>query len=137
MSATLEAGVTNHMFRKTIYLISLINIIMFGCSKVKDSDNDENEVFSSIDSVTVSNSDTLLYTLGVYGDECGAGIYKQAKHYIISETYRDTIHHEEIIFRYMADSSFTGMDYVEFKSQCGWPGKILTHIKKLHIEVIP
>ena len=93
-------------------LLAVALLAASGCTKV------EKEFVS----VTISNTDTLEYSLGFFGDEEGATIEKQPKHARLSDMTTDP-NLGEYIYLYLADSSYTGSDYVELRSARGSDGE--------------
>lgn len=93
-------------------LATLLLLIGSGCTKVE----------KEFDSVTISNTDTLKYSLGHFGDEEGATIEKQPKHALLSRMTSHT-NSGEYFYLYLSDSSFTGSDYVELRSARGSDGE--------------
>ncbi len=94
---------------------ALASLLCFACTKGTESVEERREVF------TVSQSDTLHYSLGSFGDEEGASIQLQAAHFQTSELNRD-INSGEVTYTYKADSTYTGSDYVELRSARGSNG---------------
>lgn len=115
---------------KTLAFV-LASLLCFACTKGRESVEERREVF------TVSQSDTLHYSLGSFGDEEGASIQLQASHFEISELNRD-INSGEITYSYKADSAYSGSDYVELRSARGSNGASSNNnilITKLTIKI--
>ena len=100
-----------NLVNKISFFIFLISALLLSCRK-EDED---------IQSFTISNSDTLRYSLGFFGDEEGASIQEQATHYSLSRI-GDGSNTPEWIYIYVASSSFVGTDYVEINSARGSDG---------------
>lgn len=79
-------------------------------------------------------NDAYQYDLGLFGDEEGATISRQAKHFSSSLVERD-ISKTKVIYKYQPTQGFIGSDEVELQSQRGSDGsshnkdKLITTIK--------
>ncbi len=78
--------------------------------------------------ITISNSENYEYNLGGFGDEEGAGINIQAKHFEISYTERNP-ENNQIIYYYKPESNFTGTDFVEISKGYGWPNPVNSYVR--------
>lgn len=96
-------------------LLKLVSLLLFSITFHSCVEEEEK-------TMTISNSDTLHYSLGSFGDEEGASILQQARHYQISELKHE-VNSGEISYRYKADSAYTGKDYVELRSARGSDGE--------------
>lgn len=89
------------------------------CSCSSDDDNSGNDVVEL--EVTVSNADKYEYDLGTFGDEEGARIHIQARHFETSVLGRD-LNTSRIIYKYKSTAGYVGTDYVEIYSERGSDG---------------
>ncbi|WP_209406416.1 hypothetical protein [Pseudozobellia sp. WGM2] len=101
--------------KKFVSLFLLIGFLI-SCS---NNGNDSNDTIIE-QNVTISNIEDYEYDLGSFGDEEGAGIQIQAKHFEVSDLERDI--NGQIIYKYRPISGFIGSDYVELKSGRGSDG---------------
>jgi hypothetical protein len=62
------------------------------------------------ENITIKNTDSYYHNFYLSGDEEGASIKVQAKHYEISELYRDE--HMNVIYYYKPLVDFVGDDFV-------------------------
>jgi len=69
----------------------------------------------------IRNQDTLVYSLGYFGDEDGAGISKQALNSSFSFIESDSVT-VELRYKYKAIDGYSGKDYVEIESKWGADG---------------
>jgi hypothetical protein len=91
------------------------------CSISCESTTDSNiEEFTT--SVTIKDSETYEYRTGISGDEEGASIKVQAKHYVVSDIYRNADTNWEAVYVYRAKPFFSGTDYVELELSTGSSG---------------
>lgn len=105
--------------KKTI----LILIFVFGISILSQSYKNDSSLNSTKNTiyVTIITDDTYEYDLGYFGDEEGAYISKQAKHFQVSEIER-IIASGKVIYTYQPIESYVGTDEVEIKSERGSDG---------------
>tara|TARA_Y100001954_G_C15413038_1_gene408433 strand:- start:70 stop:429 length:360 start_codon:yes stop_codon:yes gene_type:complete len=102
---------------KIAYLFFTISVLLISACK-RDIINNESDFLNQ----EISNTDTLIYILGSFGDEEGAWIVEQAKNYEISEIARD-LNTSEINYFYKANSNFIGLDTVVIRSERGSNGE--------------
>lgn len=98
---------------KTILLIFII-----GCVSSCSSDHNKEVIEQN---VTLSNLENYTYDLGSFGDEEGAGIKTQARHFEISKLERD-FDNGQIIYKYKPTSEYIGTDYIEITTERGSDG---------------
>jgi len=105
------------MKNKFLFLTLICACLTFtqGCKK-DDSKNPTQTINASI-----SSNQTYQYDLGSFGDEEGAGINKQASHFLISKTER-IIESGKIIYTYVPTLNYVGTDQVEIKTERGSDG---------------
>lgn len=72
-------------------------------------------------SVPLGRNETYRYDLGLFGDEEGAVIRKQASHFLVSQAVRD-IATGKIVYTYTPAPDYAGTDEVELKSMRGSDG---------------
>lgn len=105
--------------KKTI----LILIFVFGISILNQSCKNDSSLNSTKNTiyVTINTDDTYEYDLGYFGDEEGAYISKQAKHFQVIEIER-IIASGKVIYTYQPIENYVGIDEVEIKSERGSDG---------------
>lgn len=104
--------------KKSFYMLILsFFILLISCASNTDSNINE-----ATKSVTIKETDTYEYRTGISGDEEGASIKVQAKHYDISDIFRNAETNWEAIYVYKAKPLFTGSDYVELELSTGSDG---------------
>jgi len=114
---------------KKLFLLFAVVSIFASCS---NDDDASPEV--TVLNITIPNSENYEYDLGSLGDEEGAGIYIQAKHYEISETNRNS-ETDQITYTYKAEQDFIGTDFVEISRSYGWPNTVVSYIR-INFEII-
>lgn len=72
--------------------------------------------------VSVTTAEVYEYHTGLSGDEEGAGILKQAKHYKISKFIRDSTTQWVAVYKYKAQNNYVGEDTVELELLTGSDG---------------
>ncbi|GEM_PF-1377862 len=82
---------------------------------------DRTKYEEKLESFEIRNQDTLVYSLGYFGDEDGSGITKQASNYSFSFIESDSIS-SEYRFKYKTIDGYFGKDYVEIESNWGSDG---------------
>lgn len=102
---------------KKIFVILILAGSLISCSNNDDVTNNPNNKIIE-ENVNISNNETYEYNLGVFGDEEGAGITTQAKHYEISELEREAAV-GKIIYMYKPQNNYIGPDYVEISTSRG------------------
>jgi len=113
-------------------LFLLFILITFLISTSCSNDDDANPEVTILN-ITISNTETYSYNLGVFGDEEGAGINIQAEHFEISETNRNP-ETEEINYNYKPEINYKGSDFVEISRSYGWPNAIVSYLR-INFEV--
>ena len=73
--------------------------------------------------VTLKNAESYYYDLNVGGDEEGASIKVQAKHYEKSEIIRDSSTYFGVVYHYKPMSDFVGKDYVDIETHSNKTGE--------------
>jgi len=90
---------------------------MIGCIKPLDSFSNENTL-----SVDMSNNDIYEYRTGISGDEERTSIIVQARHFEISDIFRNAGTQYEAVYKYKPEAEFSGRDYVEIETRRGSDG---------------
>jgi len=93
----------------TKILLIIFVIATIGCSKNSNSSN----------IIELSSSEEYTYDLKVSGDEEGATIVTQAKHFEKSELVRNASTNYSIVYKYKAIDGYEGNDFVEIKTLTG------------------
>jgi hypothetical protein len=107
-------------------------ILFISCENSTDSNIEE---FTT--SVSIKNTETYQYRTGISGDEEGAAIKLQAKHYFISDIVRNADTKWEAVYVYMPKPFYTGTDYVELELSTGSDGASPpTNIEIIKIRII-
>ena len=96
--------------------VTLFLQMTISCKK----DNDTAPVTKTIE-VNLKPGQSYQYDLGIFGDEEGVAITRQAAQYKVSETDRN-IPTGKVVYHYEPASSFLGIDEVELKSSRGSDG---------------
>jgi hypothetical protein len=109
-------------FLRIKYAIFILASIIFTFQFISCSDDKSNSEFPSRElTVDLKNSDTYTYpTVG--GDEEGAEIIVQAKHYEISEIVRNSETNYVAVYTYKPKSDYVGPDYAEIQIETGSDG---------------
>lgn len=104
---------TNRRFHSSVALVVLLLVVhLEGCGEAND-----------LESVRVSLKNTETYQYPTFvGDEEGASISTQAKHYAISEIRRDQSTTWDAVYFYQSAASYVGSDYAEIKIFTGSNG---------------
>jgi len=111
-----------------ILILSLITLLYFSCSE--DDTNVKNDELT----VTISNTEVYEYDFKISGDEEGATILTQAKHYQVSEIIRDANTNWSIVYQYIPQVGFIGEDYVEIQTCTGGQGEGCTDLHTMRIK---
>lgn len=88
--------------------------------------------------ITLKNSNEYRLDLNISGDEEGATITEQAKHYLKSELQRDASTNWSIVYVYQPERDFTGIDSVEIETCTGGDGGDIpctTELIKLKFQI--
>jgi hypothetical protein len=113
-------------------LIVVIILVVAGSISCEDS----SEIIDkdSMD-IQLSKNQSYEYNTLIGGDEEGASISIQAKHFDISEIVRDSTTNYMAIYRYKPAMDYVGTDSVEIKTSTGSDGASPpTHIEYLTIN---
>ena len=92
-------------------------LFTFGCNTSTDSPVPDDTI-----PITLKNTEFYEYNTGIIGDEDGASIIVQAKHFDVSDIIRNGETNWEAIYKYKPKSGFFGTDYVELKLSTGSDG---------------
>ncbi len=112
-------------------LVSFI-IIAISCNNATDSNSDEDTI-----TVAAKNTEVYEYKTGISGDEEGASIIAQAKHFEISDIVRNADTRWEAVYKYKAKSGYIGTDYVEIEISTGSDGASPpTNIEIIKIKIL-
>lgn len=102
---------TNLRFHNLVR-VALLHFGLQGCDDV-----------NSLERVSVSLKNTETYQYPAFvGDEEGASISTQAKHYSISEVRRDSTTNWDAVYFYQPAASFVGSDYAAIRIYTGSDG---------------
>ena len=85
------------------------------------AENDVTEPVTSTIYVNLASNDTYEYDLGVFGDEEGATIIKQASFYRISKI-DNLMTDSKTMYTYLPSQDYVGKDEVEIKTARGSDG---------------
>ncbi len=92
----------------------------------------------SEDLISLDAEEQFSYDLNVYGDEEGARIIEQAKHYSRSEIIRDSATSWGAYYYYVPAMGYRGFDYVTIETCTGGKGTHCDDLNmiefKFHIE---
>jgi hypothetical protein len=84
-------------------------LLLISCSKNNYKTNEH--IINAIiqPDIVISSGDTLKVNLGTFGDEEGAGIFKNPRNAIVSKIYRQS-NSTSIIYEYFPNDNFIGKD---------------------------
>ena len=111
-----------------IPILSLVTFLYFSCSE------DDTKVKNDELTVTISNAELYEYDFKISGDEEGATILTQAKHFQVSEIIRDVSTNWSVVYQYKPQAGFTGEDYVEIQTCTGGQGSGCTDLHTIRIN---
>lgn len=111
-----------------LFVSLVFSLVLIGCDKVP-----EEKV------ITLHCCETYTYDFNISGDEEGAVIKQQAKHYELSELVRDSSTNWSVVYRYTPEKGYTGEDYVEIENCTGGEGIACSEIGIVSIifNIIP
>lgn len=92
-------------------------ILLVGCENTTDPNIKASTTF-----VRITNSETYEFRTGISGDEEGATIKMQAKHFLVSDIVRNADTKWEAVYVYKPESVYRGTDYVELELSTGSDG---------------
>jgi hypothetical protein len=98
-------------------LLSSLLLFTFSCSTSTDSPIPDDAI-----PVNLKNTESYNHNTGITGDEDGASIIVQAKHYEISDIIRNGETNWEAVYKYKPKSGFIGTDYIELELSTGSDG---------------
>jgi len=107
------------MLKRQTFLIISITITIWACNQGVNYNFESPEINPNKDNlilIELRNPDTYEYKTGISGDEEGALIKKQAKHYEVSEIVRDSTTQWEAVYRYKAQGNYVGSDEIEIET---------------------
>ena len=116
-------------FNIFVPIVFCVSILTVSCDKEFCSKDKKQTV-----NVNLKVNDAYQYELGLLGDEEGAVITRQAKHFLNSLVERD-ISKSKVIYKYQPSQGFIGSDEVVLESKKGSDGgnhnkdKLITTIK--------
>lgn len=99
------------MTHRLLFLLLLV-VLPAGCSEL-----DSVEIVRP----SLKNTDTFQYPAHV-GDEEGASVSTQAKHFSVSEVRRDSTTNWDAVYFYQPASGFVGSDYAAIRIYTGSDG---------------
>lgn len=108
------------IYLKYVFLLGLVYLLP-ACKKAET-----NYTYETIKE-SLKQTETYYLPLGVFGDEEGASISKQAAHFRVSQLSRD-LNTGKISFVYEPAANFVGTDVVEIKSTRGSNGSSANNI---------
>jgi hypothetical protein len=91
-------------------LISLF-LLTFGCSNLVGPISNETSL-----SITLSAGELYVFHTGMSGDEEGASIVVQTKHFTVSEITRNAGTMWEPVYTYTPEDGYAGTDYIELET---------------------
>ena len=113
-------------------------LLLISCSKNNDKTNEHIKNAIIQPEIVISIGDTLKVDLGTFGDEEGAGIYKNPRNAKVSKIFRQS-NSTSIIYEYFPNYKFIGKDTVNLilyrGSDGAHPG--LSDTSKICITVKP
>ncbi len=110
-----------NLFYTLTLLIGLVTLFS-SCKKDSDSNTPDCDLPTSQEfNVKITANETYMFDLGIFGDEEGASISRQATHFSVSTVERDN-NSGKIIYKYTPATNFVGTDEVQIKSERGSDG---------------
>lgn len=106
----------------TLTLLIGLATLFSSCKKDSDDPNPDTSYPKSQEiNVKIMNNETYLFDLGIFGDEEGVSISKQATHFSESTVERET-NTGKVVYKYTPATNFVGTDEVQIKSERGSDG---------------
>jgi hypothetical protein len=84
--------------------------------------------------ISLDGGKEFSFNLNVSGDEEGARIIQQAKHYLRSEIVRDSSTEWRAVYFYVPAMDYSGVDYVEIETCNGGKGILCDEISIIEFE---
>ena len=108
---------------KSIFLAFLLGCMLaLSCDSINEQ------------SITLSADEQFSYDLNVCGDEEGAKIIEQAKHYSQSEIIRDSTTNWCAYYFYTSETGYRGIDQVTIETCTGGKGVRCDKIQKIEFK---
>ena len=111
-----------------LILLLEITLLLMSCDK-----DDSMYLVNKID-VTIENSEDYNYDFNISGDEEGAVIIIQAKHFQVSELIRNSSTNWNVVYQYKPEANYVGADYVEIETCNGGQGVNCTNTEIVRIN---
>ncbi len=105
----------------------------FLCNCEKEEIVEKNETFL----ISLKNTEEYIHDFKISGDEDGATIKVQAKHFSISKIIRNESTNWSVFYHYKPETGFIGSDLVEIETNTGsdGSGNGKTNIVKLFFQI--
>ena len=105
----------------------------FLCNCEKEEIVEKNETFL----ISLKNTEEYIHDFKISGDEDGATIKVQAKHFSISKIIRNESTNWSVVYHYKPETGFIGSDLVEIVTNTGndGSGNGKTNIVKLFFQI--
>ena len=118
--------------RVAAIVLILLSFVLWNCEKETLPSEKSGQT------ITLKNSNEYRLDLKISGDEEGATITEQAKHFSKSELLRNESTNWSVVYVYQPESNFTGIDSVEIETCTGGDGGEIpcsTELIKLKFQV--
>lgn len=104
---------------RLITILAVTTLFFFSaCSKVMDPNPASDDTLK----ISLKNTDVYEHQTGISGDEEGAAIVVQARHYEISDIVRNAETGWAAVYRFKPQAGYKGTDYVEIELRTGSDG---------------
>ncbi len=100
---------------KSFFALFLL-LAIWHCDKTENTDLYRGEI------IQLKNSEEYIHDFKISGDEEGAVIKVQAKHFLISEISRNENTNWSVVYTYQPESDYIGTDSVEIETCTGGDG---------------
>lgn len=116
-----------------VKIMFVIVCASFLCNCEKEEIVEKNETFH----ISLKNTEEYIHDFKISGDEEGATIKVQAKHFRISKIIRNESTNWSVVYHYKPETGFIGSDLVEIETNTGsdGSGNGKTNIVKLFFQI--
>ena len=112
----------------TLLFLTLL-VLSTNCDKKETIEHKDADLY-----ITINQNEVYLNDLIILGDEEGARIIKAPEHSHASFLVRDASTDYSIVYTYIPDSTYTGVDYVEIETCTGEDNIGCSHLDTLKIH---
>ena len=115
------------IIQKLTFLL-IIALLLLSCNK------DEPTVPKNEIDVSIKNTEDYKFDFNISGDEEGATIIIQAKHFQLSELIRDSSTNWSVVYYYQPEINFVGTDFIEIETCTGGDGMSCSNVEIVRIN---